>query len=516
MEQLLSRILDALPEKTVKNMQNLVIRGLSYDSRHISKDFLYFALPGIHVDGHAFVEQAIDKGAVCVVHQHELPNYRNKVIYVRVPDSRIAMAPVSAAFWDNPSANLVTIGITGTEGKSTMVSLVSQLLNLSGRKAGFISTVEYKVGEEILPNPEHQTTPEATTIQEKLDAMRRNGMEYAVLESSSHGLSKLMNRLGNVNFDVGLMTNVRHEHMEFHKTWENYRNDKANLFRALAKTTKTKTIGDKRLTIPSFGVVCADDPSASFFADCAEVPVYSYSARSSEALCRAENVQVDEHGSSFVLCYGSDRLQTRINLPGAFNVENALGAFLLVQKLTGFQPELLALYMEKFAPVKGRMTRIVKGQPYEVIVDYAHTPSSFEAILPSLRAQTKGKLICVFGSGGERDTQKRPEQGRIACEYCDYVILSDEDPRGENPMALLEDIAAGCASHIRGTSLFLMPDRALGIRKALSLAAPGSTVVLLGKGHENTIIYKERVIPWDEITEAGKALEELGYKKGVQ
>ncbi|HOT59583.1 MAG TPA: UDP-N-acetylmuramoyl-L-alanyl-D-glutamate--2,6-diaminopimelate ligase [Spirochaetia bacterium] len=513
MEQHITRILDALPEKVIRNYRDCTITGLSYDSRHISTGYAYFALPGLHTDGHAFIDDAIQRGAACIIHEHELLQYHEQVMYVQVPNSRTAMSPAAAAFWGHPSRTLITIGVTGTEGKSTVTALIAELLNLAGYKAGFISTVAYKIGTETLPNPEHQTTPEATTIHEKLHAMLENNMEYAVLESSSHGLSKIMNRLGDVDFDAGLLTNIRHEHLEFHKTWENYRNDKANLFRALTASAKSKGTGNKTRTITPFGVVCKDDPSSTYVAQCTSSPVYTYSVKTT-ADCYATNCKTDSAGSTFVITLDGTSYPARIHLPGAFNIENALGALLLVQRLTGDDPERLISLLPQLTPITGRMTRIDMGQPFEVIVDYAHTPSSFEAIFPSLREQTKTRLICVFGSGGERDTLKRPEQGAIAAKYCDYVILSDEDPRGEDPMTLLMDIAKGCTGKTKDKDLFLIPDRAQGIRKALELAVPGSTVALLGKGHENTIIYNDRVIPWNEIEEAKQALIELGYTKG--
>ncbi len=212
-----------------------------------------------------------------------------------------------------------------------------------------------------------------------------------------------------------------------------------------------------------------------------------------------------------MLCFEDCYQAANIKLPGAFNVENTLAAVLVVHKLTGMPVDELVDLLPELTPVRGRMTRIKAGQDFEVLVDYAHTPSSFEAILPSIRSRAKGSVICVFGSAGERDTQKRPAQGAIASKYCDMVILADEDPRGEDSMALLEDIAAGCKEKIRGESLFLIPDRAQAIRMAFSLAKRDSIVLLLGKGHENTIIKAAGTIPWDEIAEAQKALAEMGF-----
>ncbi|MBN2875189.1 MAG: UDP-N-acetylmuramyl-tripeptide synthetase, partial [Spirochaetales bacterium] len=344
--------------------------------------------------------------------------------------------------------------------------------------------------------PRHQTTPEATSVQRMLDSMANAGYEYAVVEASSHGLSPRTGRLTDVAFDVGVMTNVRHEHLEFHGTWERYRDDKARLFSALDTVSHRKRIGGVDRDVAAFGVVCADDPSAGHFSHATKHRVYSYSSTSAAADLYASDIQSDDSGSSFVI---HDRTgehpdedhayPARIELPGYFNVENTLAAVLVVSRLTGIGVRELVPLLPRMEPVLGRMTRLVEGQPFEVLVDYAHTPSSFEAILPPLRARITGKLICVFGSGGERDVQKRPAQGRIASTYCDAVILADEDPRGEDPVALLKDIAAGCESMEYDVDLFLIPDRVAAIRKAVSIAKPGDAVLLLGKGHEHTIDY---------------------------
>ncbi len=270
MERNISQLIASLEILAVRGDAGTRILGLAYDSRNVKQGYAFFALPGLHVNGHGFIGKALENGACAIIHSEELPEYRPDVCYVQVADPRFAMSPMASAFWGNPSEKIAVIGVTGTEGKSTTVWLISQLLTLAGFKAGFVSTVEYKVADTVERNPDHQTTPEATTIHEKLARMVDNGMEYAVIESSSHGLSPRTNRLGDVRFDVGVMTNVRHEHLEFHGTWECYRDDKARLFQALDSSLEEKTIGGKRLSVPAFGVVCADDPSAAFFADITE------------------------------------------------------------------------------------------------------------------------------------------------------------------------------------------------------------------------------------------------------
>ncbi len=484
------------------------ISELVYDSRQVTAGSLFFALSGLHADGSAFIPDAISKGARAIVHERPLDSYDPSVAYLRVEDARFAMSPAAAAFHDHPSRELAVIGITGTEGKSTTVSLVWQILRLCGIKAGFISTVDYCLADEALANPEHQTTPEAVTIHKKLACMRANGLTHAVIESSSHGLSRKTNRLGDVLFDVGIMTNVTHEHLEFHGTRDQYKSDKANLFRALDLHDHVKA----GRTIPSFGVVNEEDTASGYFRASTTKPVYGYSTwANTKKGISASDIENDAQGSSFTITCGEESFPARINLPGAFNVYNALAASIAVARILERPLADVVRLLPELKPVKGRMTVVTEGQPFEVLVDYAHTPSSFQAIFPSLRKRIGGRIISVFGSGGERDTVKRPEQGRVAADYSDVVILTDEDPRGEEPLAILEEIARGCPEKTRDETLFLIPNRPEAIRKAISLARAGDLVLLLGKGHENSIIYRDRVDPYDELSEATKALREAGF-----
>lgn len=489
------------------------IASLAYDSRQVIPGALFFALPGLHTDGRAFIAQALSAGARAIVHEGELETYQEGIAYLRVASSRRAMSPIASAFHGHPSRALGVIGVTGTEGKSTTVYLIWQLLGLLGKGVGFFSTVNSDTGEGEKPNPEHQTTPEAPAVQRMLAQMVDAGYAYAVVESSSHGLSPRLNRLGDVAFDVGVFMNVTHEHLEFHGSWEQYREDKANLFRALDTHGHLKALASGQAELPSFGVACADDPSAPYFAQATGKKVLTFSTKGRKADYQAQDIRSDEAGASFVIEAEGRRLPARIELPGAFNVDNALAALIAVSGILGLDWAGLVPLLPRLRPVLGRMTRVSAGQPFEVIVDYAHTPSSFLAVFPPLRARAPGRMLCVFGSGGERDVEKRPQQGRIAADYFDVIILSDEDPRGEDPRALLEMIAAGCPEKRRGEELFVIPDRPTAIRKAFELARPGDIVMLLGKGHENSIIYRNETRPYDEIGCALSVLASLGYKE---
>ena len=330
------------------------------------------------------------------------------------------------------------------------------------------------------------------------------GKEFAVVEATSHGLSARMNRLGDVLFDAAVLTNVTHEHLEFHGTFEQYRSDKANLFRALSAEP------GKSVSCPRFGVVNADDPSAGYFREQCRAPVTSYGIRAKADLS-ARDIRSDLSGSSFLMVDGRASAETRIGIPGPFWVANALAATLTVSRILAIPPLSLAPHVSRLRSVKGRMDYVDLGQPFAVIVDYAHTPGAFATLFPWVREHTKGRLIVVFGSAGERDPAKRPMQGKVAAEHCDFIVITDEDPRGEDRMGIIEQVAAGCAGKTRGEDLFLIPDRTEAIRHALGAARPGDTVMLLGKGHEGSIIGPAGSGPWDERATAETCLRSLGY-----
>lgn len=550
---------DGITPADTKAAETAYIEHLVFDNRDVTSNTLFFALPGTHTTGNRFIASAIDNGATAVVFQDTFSDDekseiktavtkaveggRQAPVFVKVESSRFAMSPLATCFYDDPSSKLCIIGVTGTEGKSSTVAFIWQLLNLTGNKAGFISTVQYSLGGPAIDNPQHQTTPEATIVQRELYEMLQNGCTHAVVESSSHGLSERTNRLGNVQFDVGVFMNVTLEHLEFHGTYEQYRFDKANLFRALDKYSHEKTIGGKQVKVPSFGVVNLEDPAATYFASATKKQVIGFTTEGKAGKSAGEqldakplpaipndmpyilgqNIASARFGLSFSIKKFEDRtsleaenriIHIKAPLPGAFNAYNIMASLLAVRGVTGKTISDMAPLVEQLSPVKGRMTVIDKGQPFEVIVDYAHTPSSFETIFPPVRKRCTGRMISLFGSGGERDLKKRPLQGQVAAKFCDTIILTDEDPRGEDSMELLEMIAVGSRNEGKrdGEDLFFCPDRPKAIRMAFSMAKAGDIVLLLGKSHENSIIYKDHTMKYDEISEAENALSEMGYK----
>ena len=496
----LKTLLEGLKQKKLRLAGNPVISGLAYDSHRVQKGTLFIALPGAKTDGHLYADEAIKQGAVAIAHSRQLPAYRDGVSYIEIENPRAFLSSASAVFFNHPSNRLEMIGVTGTDGKSTTVGFIHQLLELSGVKAGLLSTVYIKSGREIERNPLRQSTPEAPEIHRVLADMVAAGYRCAVVEATSHGLSRKTGRLRDVAFNVGVLTNVSHEHLEFHGSFERYRSDKANLFRQL------KGGGS--------AVLNRDDPSYLYFSSVTRGFVYTYSLESEEADLRSGPIESIDWGSRFFINWRDGKVNCSLPAPGRFNVANLLAATLTVSRCLKIEPGELARHYPLLRLPYGRFKVLSRGQPFRVVVDFAHTPESFRELFSLVKPLTEGNLIAVFGSAGERDTAKRPLQGEIASEFADLIILTDEDPRGEDPMTILEDIAAGIRRQVRGSSLLLEPDRREAMRRAFQAAEKGDTVLLLGKGHEQSIQYADRTMSWNEETVAEDILSEKYRMEG--
>lgn len=500
MASTLSALVENINISELRGPGDTEITGLSFDARTTKPGDLFFAVEGVACDRHQFIPEMEELGVTAIVHSEPVKTIKPGIAYVRVKNVQGAMSPISAAYYGHPSRKLSIVGITGTNGKSTTSAMIYQLLRLFGEKVGLLSTVYHDVGTGLKRNPLRQSTPEAPVIHDLLKKCVDNGVETMVLEATSHGLSEKNNRVGDVEFDVAVMTNVSHEHLEFHGTMKQYARDKANLFRLI----------DRSAAKTSFGVVNAEDGYAEEFIKATHKPVYTY-AHSGNADFRVESFHLDRKGTDFTVNFRRQRCNVRINLPGRFNVTNSAASMLVVAELLGIEIGRVASVMPKIRSVFGRMANVDRGQPFAVIVDFAHTPDAFEKLLPDMKDSSDGRLIAVFGSAGERDTAKRRAQGEIADKYADIIILADEDPRNENPVSILEEIASGCESHEREKTLFLIPNRRAAIRMAFYLAQRGDTVLLLGKGHETSIMYPGGPERWDESGVAEAALGELGY-----
>ena len=484
------------------------ITDVTLDSRSVTPGALFVALRGQHADGHDFAGAAVAAGAVAVLAERAVPGVA--VPQLLVPAGRPALALAAAWLHDFPSATLGIVGITGTDGKTTTAYLVRAMLGACGIPAGLVSTIDVVVGGRSRGHPGRATTPEAPELQAHLAEMRAAGDRFAVIESTSHGLAQ--ERVGAVAYDVGVLTNLTHEHLEFHGTPEAYRAAKRRLFERLAIGPDNPDKGwGKHAVLNRDESVFADFARAAREAGAA---LTTYGA-DREAQVRPTAVREDAGGLRIGVATPRWSGEARLQLAGRFNVHNALAAIGVGEAL-GLDPELMRAGLSSVTSVPGRMQRVEQGQPFHVVVDFAHTADSLAKVLDNLAplaAAGGGGLICVFGSAGDRDTLKRPMMGRVAAERCRLIVLADEDPRSEDPDTILEEIAAGAEAlgRRRGQDLLLIPDRREAIARALGAAAPGDVVLLAGKGHEPSIEMADRSIPWNEERAARDALAELGF-----
>lgn len=498
------------------------VAGIAYDSRRVVAGGCFVAVPGSRADGHAFAVAAVRAGAGVLVVERPLPSGEvAPAVQLVVDRSQLALATVAAWWYEDPGADLGVIGITGTDGKTTTAGMAVAALEAAGVRTGLVSTAEQKVGDVRAGAWAHVTTPEAPELQRTLRAIRAAGDVAAVVESTSHGLA--LERVGEIPYDIAIFTNLTHEHLEFHRTFEAYRAAKRSLFERLGTGGDDSPVwARKSATLPGGrpwprgGIVNADDPNAAVFAAAtrdAGAALLTYGAAAPADVRATDITETPDLLVATVTTRRGSR-SLRLSLLGRHNVLNAL-AVISLGELLELDPGLVLAGLAGFRGVRGRMERIDRGQPFTLIVDYAHTPASLATVLDELAALVGpgGGRIAVFGSAGERDVAKRALQGRVAGERCRVVIATDEDPRGESPMAILEQIAQGAEATglRRGDDLWLIPDRRAAIAAAIAQARPGDVVLLAGKGHERSILYAGSEVPWDERRAAEECLAAAGY-----
>ena len=484
------------------------IHGVTHDSRRVVPGGLFVAIPGAHVDGHDFAETAVRAGASALLVERPLDL---DVAQLVVAATQPALATAATWWYDDPSQELGVLGITGTDGKTTTAYLAVAALEAVGLAPGLVSTVATRIGEAQEDNVEHATTPDAPELQATLRAMVAAGNRSAVVETTSHGLA--LERVGGIVYDAAILTNVTHEHLEFHGTWERYRDAKRSLFERLTGPPKSAA----GLAWPKVAIVNLDDASAGLFVGTAQeagARVLTYGTDPA-ADVRATEVEEDAAGVRFEFTAPSGAGRLQLQLAGRFNVHNAL-AVLALGDAWELDSEAVQEGLRGVQRVPGRMERVDGGQPFEVVVDYAHSPASLAAVLDLLApraAARAGGIIAVFGSAGERDRDKRPQMGRIAGERCRLVVVTDEDPRGEDRERILDEIAQGAerAGRRRGHDLLLIADRRAAIEAAFEAARPNDVVLLAGKGHERSIIGRDGPVPWDEAAVARDVLATMGH-----
>ncbi len=471
-----------------------VVLGLCYDSRRAKPGDLFFAWQGSQVDGHRFLPEAIRKGVVAIVGERDPAPPSSGIPYTRVANAREAMARVADRFYGHPSGSMEVVGITGTNGKTTSAFLVHHILERSGTKTGLVGTIQYRIGEEVLPA--RRTTPEGSDLQGLLSAMRRSGCRAAVLEVSSHALAQ--GRVAGLRFAAGVFTNLTSDHLDYHGTLERYGAAKALLFERLASADE-----------PAAAVLNADDPAwhALGSASCRPKRVFFYSARGApEADFRAEGVRKSASGSSFLLTYPGGSLSVTIPMLGSFNVENALAAFAAAFAL-GISPRESASALGAFPGVPGRMERFASADGVVAVVDYAHTEDALRKTLAALRELAPKRLGIVVGCGGDRDRTKRPKMAAAACEMADRVVFTSDNPRSESIDRIFADMAAGVPA---GSRPDWIPDRFLAIERSLRQAESGELICVAGKGHETTQEVRGVFHPFDDRSAVRKVLRARG------
>jgi UDP-N-acetylmuramoyl-L-alanyl-D-glutamate--2,6-diaminopimelate ligase len=486
------------------------IRGVALDSRLVRPGDVFVAIHGTRVDGQRFATQAVGRGAAAVITEVELPDLVGPQLLVTA--ARPASAVAAAWVCGFPSRHLRVIGVTGTDGKSTTCWLTRLLLDGPGSKTGMVSTVGVVVDNALVDSPGRMTTPDAPELQAYLAQMVGAGDRYAVIEASSHGLDQF--RVGEVAFDVAVLTNLGHEHLDYHGTPARYRAAKRRLFESLAVSASNPSKGIKKLAIVNAGERHRAEFIAAARASGAEVLTFGLGAG---ADVRGTSVRPSADGHVFNTTTPSWRQTIELPLPGRFNVMNALAAMAVAEGF-GLEGEFVASRLRTSTAVPGRMQEIDEGQPFRVIVDYAHTPEALRTVLRELRAvQGCGGIISVFGSAGDRDLEKRPLMGREAARMSRLVIVTEEDPRSEDQALIGDQIARGAQAEglVLNKGLEVIGDRAEAIRAACASAKPGDIVLLAGKGHEKTIERAEGAIPWDEAAEARATLRELGFGRLV-
>lgn len=492
----------------------VLIANLVYDSRVVTPGSLFVALRGENTDGHHFIPGAIERGAVAVVGEEE-PGHLS-VPYLWVKDSRLALAHLSASFYDFPARDLTMIGITGTDGKTTTANLIYSILHAAGIRSGLISTVNAVIGDQVVDTGFHVTTPESPDIQRYLAEMRAAGLSHAVVEATSHGLAQ--HRVADCEFDIGIVTNITHEHLDYHGSYAAYRAAKAGLFDIVgAKVPK----GARDLRI---GIINRDDTSYPFLEDHIQSalssryqPITQISYGSHPAAdVRSEMVVYRPDGLSFMAVVGDVRIPIDSYLVGEYNVSNCLAAIAATVGSLGIPGELARLGILSLKEIPGRMEKIGLGTDFLTLVDFAHTPNALRQVLLAARhtvetVDVKGRLIAVFGSAGLRDCAKRRLMAETAAELADFTVFTAEDPRTESLPAILEEMAAGCCSNggVEGESFWRIPDRREAIRFALRLAQKNDTVLILGKGHEQSMCFGTIEYPWDDRIALRAAVAEL-------
>ena len=458
----IGQLADLLEDAVIIGNRDTVITGIEHDSRKVQQGTLFVCIPGVHVDGHKFIPQAVAAGASAIVTTREDVEVPQGIAVLRVKELQPALDTIVPYFHDYPARKMRVVGITGTNGKTTTSYITRAILRKAGYKVGLIGTIQIMIEDEVLPI--HNTTPDVVELQHTLAMMRDKGMDYVVMEVSSHALDQ--NRVAGIEFDTAVFTNLTQDHLDYHKTFDNYLAAKKILFLNAKKA-----------------VVNVDDPYADRIMEGLSIPILTFGVRDRADLS-ATNIDITTRGVQFDLHTPVGDCRMNLPIPGLFSVFNAMGSVGLALSI-GLPLDRIKEGLESMTSVSGRLEPVSAGKnvPFSVFVDYAHTPDALENVLKTIREFAKRRVICVFGCGGNRDRAKRPIMGEIAGRFSDLAIITSDNPRNENPMDIIDTIEEGVKRS--GTHYLVIENRRDAIAHALELAEPEDVVLIAGKGHEN-------------------------------
>ncbi len=488
---LLSKLLHGLP--LALPAEDRSVTGIAYDSRRVERDFLFVAVKGFKTDGHLYIQDAVNRGAAAVVTEQDLP-VPGDAVRITASDTRRLLPLLSARFFGAPSRKMKMVGVTGTNGKTTTTNLIETIFRAHGVKTGLIGTIQNRIGNRALA-VEH-TTPESTDLQSLLAEMTGAGVEAVIMEVSSHALA--LHRVDQCEFDTAVFTNLTQDHLDFHGSMEDYLAAKLVLFEQLGR--------DAVKTGPKRAVVNADDPVAKRIIAACTVPVTTYGIKR-RADISATDVKISTRGVSFTAVLEGDAMSLNLKMTARFNVYNALAA-IAAGVAAGIPPAVIKGALEGVSGVPGRFELVDRGQSFAVVIDYAHTPDGLENVLSTAREVAKGKVIAVFGCGGDRDRTKRPLMGEIAARLSSLAVVTSDNPRSENPLTIINDIMVG-VQRVPEAAYLVLPDRREAIEKAIRAAGPGDVVVIAGKGHEDYQIIGDRRLHFDDREEAAVVLDNI-------
>jgi UDP-N-acetylmuramoyl-L-alanyl-D-glutamate--2,6-diaminopimelate ligase len=487
----LSTLIKQMPALEVAGSLDREVSGITYDSRRVAPGMLFVAIPGQQTDGHQFINNAIERGASAVICEQN-GIISSRATKIKVADAREAMAHAAAVFYEHPSARLLTVGVTGTNGKTTVAFMIKQLLEKAGLQTGLIGTVRYKIGERIIPA--HRTTPEAVDLQQLLSQMTRAGCRACVMEVSSHALDQ--KRVAGVEFDVAIFTNLTQDHLDYHGTMEAYYHAKKKLFVENANKKRT-------------AVINIDDHYGQRLERESTLEVRLTFGIDSPATVRAAEIELNKDFTRMNVETPQGDFSCKLPLIGRHNVYNALaaiGAGLALKIL----PATIQTALESLEPVPGRLEMVSAGQGFGLFVDYAHTDDALRNVLSTLRELTSGRLLLAFGCGGNRDPGKRPKMGKVAAELADFTLVTSDNPRRESPAAIAAQIEEGYRS-VRTDGYQIELDRRRAIEEIIRAAKPGDIVLIAGKGHETYQEFEDTVVPFDDRFYAQETLAALGF-----